>query len=98
MIKVYSIIIAIFLIPTPIFPQFGSVKIDFDDRLLRSDERHDLINLKEDVKQFYLNTSWDKEYDDLNVPHISNLFSKVRHQKEMLKLICVRHCFQTVVT
>ena len=52
MIKVYSIIIAIFLILTPIFPQFGSVKIDFDDRLLRSDERHDLINLKEDVKQF----------------------------------------------
>ena len=67
MLKVYSIIIGIFFILTPIFPQFGSVKIDFDDRLLRSDERHDLINLKEDVKQLYLNTSWDKEYDDLDI-------------------------------
>ena len=67
MIKVYSIIIGIFFILTPIFPQFGSLKIDFDDRLLRSDERHDLINLKEDVKQLYLNTSWDKEYDDLDI-------------------------------
>ena len=54
MIKVYYIIIGIFFILTPIFPQFGYVKIDFDDRLLRSDERHDLINLKEDVKDFFV--------------------------------------------
>ena len=67
MTKVYSIIISIFSMLTPIFPQFGSIKIDFDDRLLRSDERHELINLREDVKQFYLNTSWDKEYGDLDI-------------------------------
>ena len=67
MIKVYSIIIGIFFILNQLFPQFGSVKIDFDDRLLRSDERHDLINLKEDVKQFYFNTSWDKDFSDLDI-------------------------------
>ena len=89
MIKVYSIIIGIFFILTPIFSQFGSVKIDFDDRLLRSDERHDLINLKEDVKQFYLNTSWDKEYDDLNVPlHIQLIFEGATSKGNVKTYMC----------
>ena len=59
-----------------IFGDKGAVKIEFDDRLLRSDERYDLINLKEDIRQFFINTAWDKEYTDLNIPlHIQIIFS-----------------------
>ena len=53
MVRLSSLVVSVFLIITPIFPQFGSIKIDFDDRLLRSDEKHDLLNLKEDIRQFY---------------------------------------------
>ena len=89
MIKVYSIIIGIFFILTPIFAQFGSLKIDFDDRLLRSDERHDLINLREDVKQFYLNTSWDKEYEDLDISlHIQLIFEGATSKGNVKTYMC----------
>ena len=75
MVRLSSFVISIFFIITPIFSQFGSIKIDFDDRLLRSDEKQDLLNLKEDIRQFYLNTSWDKEYSDLDIPlHIQLIF------------------------
>ena len=39
-----------YFIITPIFSQFGSIKINFDDRLLRSDEKRDLLNLKEEKR------------------------------------------------
>ena len=50
------------------YSQFGSVNIDFDYRLLRSDEQQDLINLKDDIKRFFINTNWDNDYSDLNIP------------------------------
>ncbi|MBH51504.1 MAG: hypothetical protein CMG70_06020 [Candidatus Marinimicrobia bacterium] len=68
MVKLFSFIISIFFLITPLLSQFGAVKVEFDERLLRSDEKHDLINLKEDIRQFYTNTRWDKEYSDLNIP------------------------------
>ena len=89
MVRLSSFIISVFFIITPIFPQFGSIKIDFDDRLLRSDEKHDLINLKEDIRQFYLNTSWDKEYSDLDIPlHIQLIFEGAASKGNVKTYIC----------
>ena len=50
-----------------LFGQFSSVDITLDDRLLRSNEKQDIINLKNDIKNFYLNTTWDDNYSDLNI-------------------------------
>ena len=89
MVRLSSFAISIFFIITPIFSQFGSIKIDFDDRLLRSDEKHDLINLKEDIRQFYLNTSWDKEYSDLDIPlHIQLIFEGAASKGNVKTYIC----------
>ena len=89
MVRLSSFAISIFFIITPIFSQFGSIKIDFDDRLLRSDEKHDLINLKEDIRQFYLNTSWDKEYSDLGIPlHIQLIFEGAASKGNVKTYIC----------
>ena len=89
MVRLSSFAISIFFIITPIFSQFGSIKIDFDDRLLRSDEKHDLINLKEDIRQFYLNTSWDIEYSDLDIPlHIQLIFEGAASKGNVKTYIC----------
>ena len=89
MVRLSSFAISILFIITPIFSQFGSIKIDFDDRLLRSDEKHDLINLKEDIRQFYLNTSWDKEYSDLDIPlHIQLIFEGAASKGNVKTYIC----------
>ncbi len=89
MVRLSSFAISIFFIITPIFSQFGSIKIDFDDRLLRSDEKHDLLNLKEDIRQFYLNTSWDKEYSDLDIPlHIQLIFEGAASKGNVKTYIC----------
>ena len=89
MVRLSSFIISVFFIITPIFSQFGSIKIDFDDRLLRSDEKHDLLNLKEDIRQFYLNTSWDKEYSDLDIPlHIQLIFEGAASKGNVKTYIC----------
>ena len=89
MVRLSSFVISVFFIITPIFPQFGSIKIDFDDRLLRSDEKHDLLNLKEDIRQFYLNTSWDKEYSDLDIPlHIQLIFEGAASKGNVKTYIC----------
>ena len=52
MTRLFYLLITYTILIIPIEAQFGSVKIEFDDRLLRSDERYDLINLKEDIRQF----------------------------------------------
>ena len=89
MVRLSSFAISIFFIITPIFSQFGSIKIDFDDRLLRSDEKHDLLNLKDDIRQFYLNTSWDKEYSDLDIPlHIQLIFEGAASNGNVKTYIC----------
>ena len=89
MVRLSSFVISIFFIITPIFSQFGSIKIDFDDRLLRSDEKHDLLNLKEDIRQFYLNSSWDKEYSDLDIPlHIQLIFEGAASKGNVKTYIC----------
>jgi len=55
--------------------QFETVKITIDDRLLRSEEKQSIFNLKNDVIQFFISTEWSDTYNDLNIPlHIQIVF------------------------
>ncbi len=47
--------------------QFVSIDFTLDDRLLRSNEKHGLINLKNDFENFFQNTTWDENYSDLEI-------------------------------
>ncbi len=89
MSKLHYLIIIIALLSTSLSAQFGSVKIEFDDRLLRSDEKYDLINLKEDIRQFFINTAWDKDYSDLNIPlHIQIVFEGAASKGNVKTYLC----------
>ena len=89
MSRLNSLIIIIALLSTSLIAQFGSVKIEFDDRLLRSDEKYDLINLKEDIRQFFINTAWDKDYSDLNIPlHIQIVFEGAASKGNVKTYLC----------
>ena len=89
MAKLHSLSIIIALLSTSLSAQFGSAKIEFDDRLLRSDEKYDLINLKEDIRQFFINTAWDKDYSDLNIPlHIQIIFEGAASKGNVKTFLC----------
>ena len=89
MSKLHSLSIIIALLTTSLSAQFGSAKIEFDDRLLRSDEKYDLINLKEDIRQFFINTAWDKDYSDLNIPlHIQIVFEGAASKGNVKTYLC----------
>ena len=89
MSKLHSLSIIIALLSTSLSAQFGSAKIEFDDRLLRSDEKYDLINLKEDIRQFFINTAWDKDYSDLNIPlHIQIIFEGAASKGNVKTFLC----------
>lgn len=89
MSKLYSLSIIMALLSTSLSAQFGSAKIEFDDRLLRSDEKYDLINLKEDIRQFFINTAWDKDYSDLNIPlHIQIVFEGAASKGNVKTYLC----------
>ena len=51
-----------------VFCQFSSVDVTLDDRLLRSEEKQEVINMKNDIQRFFLSTTWDDNYSDLSVP------------------------------
>ena len=60
------------------FGQYTSVEITIDDRLLRSEEKQEILNLKNDIKRFFLNTTWDDSYNDLEIPiYIQIIFEGV---------------------
>ena len=89
MYKLHSLSIIIAILSTSLSAQFGSAKIEFDDRLLRSDEKYDLINLKEDIRQFFINTAWDKDYSDLNIPlHIQIVFEGAASKGNVKTYLC----------
>ena len=89
MSKLHSLSIIIALLSTSLSAQFGSAKIEFDDRLLRSDEKYDLINLREDISQFFINTAWDKDYSDLNIPlHIQIVFEGAASKGNVKTYLC----------
>ena len=89
MSKLHSLSIIIAILSTSLSAQFESAKIEFDDRLLRSDEKYDLINLKEDIRQFFINTAWDKDYSDLNIPlHIQIVFEGAASKGNVKTYLC----------
>ena len=60
------------------FAQFGNIEINFDTRLLRSDEKQEIVNLKNDIGRFFTNTTWDETYSDLTIPlHIQIVFEGI---------------------
>ena len=65
--RIKILIPAIILKFNIIFCQFSSVDITVDDRLLRSNEKRELMNIKSDIKRFFLNTPWDENYMDLSI-------------------------------
>ena len=61
-----------------VFGQYTSVEITIDDRLLRSEEKQEILNLKNDIKQFFLRPTWDDNYSDLEIPiYIQIIFEGV---------------------
>jgi len=61
-----------------VFGQYSSVEITLDDRLLRSEEKQEILNLKNDIKRFFLTTTWDDSYGDLEIPvYIQIIFEGV---------------------
>ena len=72
-----SFLILILYINT-LFGQFYYVDVTIDDRLLRSDEKHDLVHLRSDIKNFFINTIWDDNYNDLGINlHVQLIFEGV---------------------
>lgn len=60
------------------FAQFGSVNVNFDSQLLRSDEKQEIINLNSDIVRFFTTTTWDESYSDLMIPlHIQIVFEGI---------------------
>ena len=47
--------------------QFTKVDITMDDRLLKNDDRQVLLPLKNEIERFFINTTWDKDWDDLGI-------------------------------
>ena len=89
MTKLFSLVVSLPLLFSATYGQFGSVKIEFDDRLLRSGEKYDLINLKDDVQQFFINTSWDKDFSDLKIPlHIQIVFEGAASKGNVKTYLC----------
>lgn len=73
----FSITVLLFLINI-IFAQFSSVELSIDDRLLRSNEKQEIINLKNEIQRFFLNNAWDDNYIDLEIPlYIQIIFEGV---------------------
>ena len=64
-----------------VFGQYASVEIILDDRLLRSEEKQEILNLKNDMKRFFLSTTWDDSYSDLKIPvYIQIIFEGVNEK------------------
>jgi len=61
-----------------LYAQFGSVDVTFDTRLLRSDEKQSITNLKGDIQRFYTSSIWNDTYSDLEIPlHIQLIFEGI---------------------
>ncbi len=67
MVKIKSFLFAICLFLNLVNAQFKAVQVTLDDRLLRSEEKQDILNIANDIRRFFLSTSWDDNYSDLNI-------------------------------
>ena len=55
------------LLVTCINAQFIKVDVTMDDRLLKNDDRQVLLPLKNEIERFFINTTWDEDWDDLEI-------------------------------
>ena len=55
------------LLVTCINAQFIKVDVTMDDRLLKNDDRQVLLPLKNEIERFFINATWDEDWDDLGV-------------------------------
>ena len=55
------------LLVTCISDQFINVDVTMDDRLLKNDDRQVLLPLKNEIERFFINTTWDEDWDDLGI-------------------------------
>ena len=73
-----SFLFALTFFSSSLLAQFGSVEVNFETRLLRSEEKQDIINLKNGIIRFFTTTTWDESYSDLTIPvHIQIVFEGV---------------------
>ena len=73
-----SSLFAVFLFCNLLNAQFELIRVTIDDRLLRSEEKQDIINLSNDVKRFVQTTPWDDNYSDLNISlYIQIIFESI---------------------
>ena len=78
MVKGWSFFFVNILIIATLSGQFTSVNVTIDDRLLRSEEKQDIINLSNDVKQFFQNTTWNDTYSDIKIDlYVQIIFESV---------------------
>ncbi len=78
MTKIITFFITFVFFINKVFGQFASVEITLDDRLLRSEEKQEILNLKNDIKRFFLTTTWNDSYSDLEIPvYIQIIFEGV---------------------
>lgn len=68
MIRRTTFVIIIIMLSNRALSQYSSVEITVDDRLLRSEEKRDIMNLRNDIERFFLTTTWDDSYSDLKIP------------------------------
>ena len=57
MVKRKSFLFAICLHLNLINAQFEDIQVTLDDRLLRSEEKQDILNITNDIKRFFLSTA-----------------------------------------
>ena len=77
-IRIISPVYIVLLCLNVTIAQFASVDVTLDDRLLRSNERQEIVNLNSDIKRFFINTTWDDNYSDLSIPlYIQIIFEGV---------------------
>ena len=55
------------LLVTCINAQFIKVDVTMDDRLLKNDDRQVLLPLKNEIERFFINTTWDEDWNDLGI-------------------------------
>ena len=55
------------LVVTCLNAQFTTVNVTMEDRLLKNDDRQVLLPLKNEIQRFFINTTWDEDWDDLGI-------------------------------
>ena len=60
--KIIPLFYTITLLNTIVNAQFSSIDITIDSRLLRSNEKQEILNIESDIKRFFLNTTWDNNF------------------------------------